>query len=285
MAQGYATIESTRRMSLWTERLYSLPRDVRQEKFAHGEFTYEWLIPENINSDIVIFHIHGGGFVFPLYNPIRCTTAYLARLTGMRVMLPKYRLAPEHPFPAAVTDCVHAYRWLITEGGVSPEQVVFTGESAGANLVVTTLLSLRDAGEPLPICAVCISPPFDFQGRGTFYTLNDPMVHADFAMLHLRAYQGSADAHTPLLSPLYADLRGLPPLLIQTGEHELYRSAAEEFAARAQQAGVETTLQIWPGMWHFWHLFAPFLPEARDAMDAIRQFYQSQKDGNKCALP
>jgi acetyl esterase/lipase len=275
LAQGRATIESTRRMAVWTERFYSVPKDVRREKVARGKLTYEWLIPEDIESDIVIFHIHGGGFVFPLWDPERYTTAYLARMAGMRALLPEYLLAPEHPFPAAVEDCIVSYRWLISEGGVSPEQVVFTGESAGGNLAVTTMLALRDAGAPLPIGAVCISPVFDFEGRGTFCTQNDPMVHTGFARLHLRAYQGSADPHNPLLSPLYADLHGLPPLLIQTGEQELHRGGAEELAARAQQAGVPVTLQIWPGMWHFWHLFVPFLPEAREAMEAIKVFLYS----------
>ena len=275
LAQGHATIESTRRMSLWTERLYSVPKDVRQEKVARDKFTYEWLIPRDVSSDIVIFHIHGGGFVFPLYDPIRYTTAYLARMAGMRAFLPEYRLAPEHPFPAAVEDCVSAYRWLISEAGISPKQVVFVGESAGGNLVVTTLLSLRDAGDPLPICAASISPVFDFEGQGSYYTQNDPMSHADFVMLHLQAYRSGADPHTPLLSPLYADLHGLPALLIQTGGQEIHHSGAEELAARAQQAGVPVILQIWPGMWHFWHLFVPFLPEAQEAMEAIKVFLHS----------
>jgi monoterpene epsilon-lactone hydrolase len=274
-AQRHATIESTRRMSVWSERLYSVPKDVRHEKFARGVFTYEWLIPKHVVSDAVIFHIHGGGFVFPLYNPVRYTSAYLARLAGMRALLPEYRLAPEHPFPAALEDCVAAYRWLISEGGVSPQRVVFSGESAGGNLVVTTLLSLRDAGDPLPIGAASICPVFDFEGRGSFYSQNDPMAQADFTMLHLKAYQGSADPHNPLLSPLYADLHGLPPLLIQTGEQELLRSGAEALSARAQRAGVPTTLEIWPGMWHFWHVFVPFLPEAQQAMETIRAFMSS----------
>lgn len=275
LAQRGATIESVRRMSRWTERLYSVPKDVRWEKVLRGDLTYEWLTPKNVTSPQVLFHIHGGGFVFPLYNPIRFTTAYLARLAGARAVLVDYHLAPEHPFPTAVEDCVRAYQWLLTEESVLPEQVMFTGESAGGNLVVTTLLALRDAGDPLPAGAVSICPAFDFEGGGTFYTQDDPMAHADFVMRQLAAYRGKADPHTPLLSPLYANLRGLPPLLVQVGEAEVLRSGAEAFAARAEQAGVRVTLHIWPGMWHFWHLFVPWLLEARQAMVEIRDFLQS----------
>jgi monoterpene epsilon-lactone hydrolase len=279
LAQRGATIESVRRMSRWTERLYSVPKDVLWERVSRGELTCEWLTPRNVDAPQVLFHIHGGGFVFPLYNPERFTTAYLARLAGVRALLVDYRLAPEHPFPAALEDCVRAYRWLVTEEGVLPEQVVFAGESAGGNLVVTTLLALRDAGDPLPAGGVSICPVFDFEGGGTFYTQDDPMARADFVMLQLNAYRGIADPQTPLLSPLHADLHGLPPLLVQAGEVELFRSGAEAFAARAEQAGLHVTLHIWPGMWHFWHLFLPRLPEARQAMVEISQFLESCHPG------
>jgi acetyl esterase/lipase len=275
LAQRRATIDGVRRLSRWTERLYSVPKDVRWEKVSQGEFTYEWLVPEHLATSQVLFHIHGGGFVLPLYNPGRFTTAYLARLAGARALLVDYRLAPEHPFPAALEDCIEAYHWLITNEGVPPEQVILTGESAGGNLVVTTLLGLRDAGSPLPAGGVSICPVFDFEGGGAFYTQDDPMVLADFAMLQFTAYQGNADPQTPLLSPLYAELQGLPPLLIQVGEAELLLSAAEVFAARAKQAGVQATLHVWPEMWHFWHLFVPWLPEARQAMEEIQRFIHS----------
>ncbi len=271
-AQRGATIEFTRRLSRWTERLYSVPGDVRWEKVSRGALTYEWLIPRHRTSEQVLFYIHGGGFVLPLYNPMRFTTAYLARLVGARALLVDYRLAPECRFPAAVEDCVRAYDWLLTEGGAAADQVVFTGESAGGNLVLTTLLALRDAGYPLPAAAVSISPALDFEGGGSFYLQDDPMVLADFAMLQLTAYRGDANPHTPLLSPLYADLRGLPPVLIQVGETEVFRSCAETFAARATRDGVPVTLRVWPGMWHFWHLFVPWLPEARQAMSEIQDF-------------
>lgn len=277
LAQRGASIESVRRMSRWTERLYSVPKDVHCESVPQEGLTHEWLSPRRLASPQVLFHIHGGGFVFPLYNPERFTTAYLARLAGVRALLVDYRLAPEHPFPAAGEDCLRAYRWLVGEQGVLPEQVVFTGESAGGNLVITTLLALRDAGDALPAGAVSICPVLDFEGGGTFYTQDDPMAHPEFVMRQLTAYRGQADPHTPLLSPLYADLHGLPPLLVQVGEAELLRSGAEAFAERAEKAGVEVTFHVWPGMWHFWHLFIPWLPEAWQAVAEIQHFVHSRR--------
>jgi acetyl esterase/lipase len=274
LVQRNASIEFVRRLSRWTERLYSVPKDVRLEKITRNEQAYEWLIPKNINSEYVIFYIHGG-FVFPLYNPTRYIAAYLARIADMRVLLVDFRIAPEHPFPAALEDCVSAYRWLISECNVLPEQVVFVGESAGGNLVMATMLSLRDAGDPLPSAEVLICPVLDFEGGGTFFSQDDPMVDADFVMRQLNAYKGNADPRDPLLSPLYANLRGLPPLLIQIGSEEILRSGAEKLALRAKHAGVSTILEIWPGMWHFWHLFVPFLPEAQEAMEAVKVFLNS----------
>ncbi len=270
--QRISSVGSTRILGRFTELLYSTPKDVRREKVKVGDFTYEWLIPDNQSMEDVIFYIHGGGFVFPLWNPERFIGGSLAKLTGMRAFLIEYRLAPEHPFPAALEDCASAYRWLIKEGGVPPEKVVFFGASAGGNLVVTTMLALRNAGLPLPRRAVSISPFVDFECRGSFWTVHDRMGEPHFAMKQVLAYMGSADPHNPLLSPLYADLRGLPPLLIQGGEEEMLISGIRALAECAQQAGVQVTVELYPGMWHFWHRFYPGLPEARQAVDSICRF-------------
>ena len=272
--QRHASITFARRLTKWGEQLYSIPRDVRCEKVIRGELTYEWLIPPDVATERVIFFLHGG-FVFPLTNPTRYLASYLAKLAQMRVLLVDFRLAPENPFPAAVEDCAAAYRWLISDGGVFPEQVSFVGESAGGNLAVTALLLLRDAGVALPNQAVLISPVVDFEGGGSFYLQNDPMADAKFVMLQLNAYRGSANPRNPLLAPIHANLQGLPPLLIQVGAEELLRSGAVELAERAENAGVPTTLEIWPGMWHYWHIFVNSLPEAQQAMLNINDFLQS----------
>jgi len=274
-AQRHAGIESMRRLARWGERLPPTLRHVRRETIDHDGLTYEWLIPKEPGSEKVILYIHGGGFVLPLCNPSRLVAARLARTTGMRTLLVRYRLAPDHPFPAALEDCVGAYRWLTRSGATTPEQVVMAGESAGGNLVVTAMLSLRDFGDPLPSAGVCICPVFDFEGSGSFREQDDPMIHADLVTDMLDAYRGSADPRHPRLSPLYGDLCGLPPLLIQTGELEILRSGAEGLAARAEEAGVPTTLEVWPGMWHYWHMFVRTLPEARDALGSVGDFLRS----------
>lgn len=279
LAQGYATIQSTRHMAGWMERLFSVPQTVQRKVISNGDFKYEWLIPSGMDSDYVIFHIHGGGFVFPLWNPERYTSSILAIQAKMRSFLPEYRLAPEHPFPAAVEDCVTAYRWLINQGQIPPERIIFAGDSAGGNLVITTMLALRDAGLPLPIGGICISPVFDFEIRVS--NRPDIMTNTSFIIKQLHAYQRDADPRHPLLAPIYADLSGLPPLFIQVGEKEIFLSGIEEFVLRAQGAGVHVTSVIWPGMWHFWHLFYPFLPEAREAFQQLAGFILNDLVGKK----
>ncbi len=272
--QRYASIEFVRRISRWSDLLFSVPNDLQWDRFRHNDQPLEWLAPGINTSDYVIFYLHGG-FVFPLYNPTRYLAGHLVQKTRMRALLIDFRLAPEHPFPAAVEDCENAYLWLITEEDVSPDNVLFVGESAGGNLALTTMLSLRDKGHSLPAGAVLISPVVDFEGGGAFYTQNDPMADANFVMNQLNVYRGGADTRDPLLSPLYADLRGLPPLLIQVGSEEILRSGAEDLAKKADEAGIPTTLEIWPGMWHYWHLFIASLPSARQAMTNIVDFLLS----------
>jgi acetyl esterase/lipase len=269
--QRRATIKSARRLASWSERLYSVPKDLVWEKNVGDKGTYEWLTPPQVGSDRVILYLHGG-FVFPLYNPTRFLASYLARKAGMRALLVDFRPAPEHPFPAALEDCLEAYRWLISEAGFFPEQVIFIGESAGANLAIATMLSARDAGDSLPRGAALMSPVVDFEGRGTFYSQDDPMADSYFVMTQLDAYRGEADPRHPLISPIHADLEGLPPMLIQVGSKEILRSGAEELALRATKAGVSTRLEIWPGMWHYWQVLVSFLPDAQDALQHIVQF-------------
>jgi acetyl esterase/lipase len=187
-----------------------------------------------------------------------------------------YRLAPEHPFPAALDDCLTAYIWLLTEG-TSPREIVIAGDSAGGNLTLATLLALHDAREPLPAAAVCISPVTDFEGTGeTFRTNKDPVLTAEFALAVRRHYAGGQDPKVPLLSPLHADLHDLPPLLLHAGGDEILLSDSTRFADKARASGVAVTLSIWPRMWHVWHLFAPFLPEAREAVGAIGAFVRER---------
>jgi len=260
-------------MSKWAEDFKRMPVGVHTKKFEREGLALEWIVPEGANPQKVLLYFHGGGFVFPLWFPLKRISAYLAHMTKFRMLAVHYRLAPEHPFPAAVDDCVASYRWLITEGDTLPQNIVLMGESAGGNLVIATLLVLRDAGDPLPAGAAAICAPFSLaDDRDPSNTPADPMILPGFAMAQFDAYRAGADPHEPLVSPIYADLTGLPPLLIQAGEAEMFYPDAVRFASLAEQAGVLTTLDTWPEMWHFWHLFFPFLPEARQALEAIMEF-------------
>ncbi len=197
----------------------------------------------------------------------------MARAAQARALIIDYRLAPEHPFPAAVEDAVTAYRWLLDQG-IRPERIAVAGESAGGGLTVALLIALRDRGLPLPAAAVPISPWVDMEGLGETVTTNaerDPLVKKDLLLNMAQGYLQGQDPRSPLAAPLYADLRGLPPLLIQVGEAEVLLSDAQRLAERAKEAGVDVTYEPWDDMIHIWHGFS-FLPEASQATDRIGEF-------------
>jgi acetyl esterase/lipase len=183
-----------------------------------------------------------------------------------------YRLAPEHPFPAPLDDCLTVYRRLINDG-IKPKHIVIAGDSVGANLTLAVLLTLRDTDEPLPAAAVCISPMTDLAFTGKSYdTQKDALLTAEIARSMSSHYVGNQDVYNPLISPHYGDLKGLPPLLIHAGKDEILLNDAERLANNARHAGVNVTLTIWPKMWHVWHILVPYLPEAIQATNEIGSF-------------
>ena len=249
-----------------------LPRGTSMVSTTADGVPVEWLIPSHISSESVILYLHGGGWTIGWYNSHRWMVSYIGQAATSRALAVDYRLAPENPFPAALDDCVTAYNWLL-KTGIAPQNIVIAGDSAGANLTLATLLYLREAGQPLPVAAVCISPITDLKATGeSFWTKKDPMVTAKFVLDMVRYYAGDRDPHLPLLSPHYGDLRGLPPLLIHVGQDEILLSDATRLADNAHAAGVDVQLDIWPKMWHVWHIFVPYLPEAQDAVKAIGNF-------------
>lgn len=248
------------------------PRDVAIERGAVGGVPCEWLIPPGTEQGPVLLYLHGGGWVLGWMPIYRRMVARLGRAAGCRVLAVDYRLAPEHPFPAALEDCAAVYRGLLA-GGLDPRRLAVAGDSAGGNLTLTTLISLRDAGVPPPAAAVCISPSVDLEGAGpSFWTARDPVISAAVSLTMRRLYIGGHDPREPLLSPIHADLSGLPPLLIHAGAEEILRDDAQRLADQARAAGLDVRLTLWPGMWHVWHLFLPWLPEARQALDEIAAF-------------
>jgi acetyl esterase/lipase len=257
-------------------RFFKPPRDVDVRPVVAGDLTAEWLIPPEASPRSVMLYLHGGAWTLGWTNIHRRMVAHLCRAAACRALAVDYRLAPEHPFPAALEDCLGTYRWLL-EGGSLPGDMVIAGDSAGGNLTLATLLTLRDAGDPLPAAAVCISPATDLEGTGeSFGTKKDPVQTPEFFRAMVRHYAGGQDLRSPLLSPHYGDLRGLPPLLIHAGGDEMLLSDATRLADKARTAGVDVSLVVWPRMWHVWHLLAPWLPEAREAIDAIGAFVRER---------
>src|SRR5208283_3986184 len=216
-----ASIEQRRAgMERISERV---PADVICEKVNAGGVDAEWIAAPRANADRVILYLHGGGYVIGSINTHRAMVSRIARASNARALALDYRLAPEHPFPAAVEDATAAYRWLLAQG-YKPGKIVISGDSAGGGLVLATLLALRDAQTPLPAAAVPISAWSDMEGTGASMKTRaskDPMVANGSLLDMAKVYVGNADRRNPLASPLHGDYRGLPPMLMQVGDAEI----------------------------------------------------------------
>ena len=262
------------------------PRHIRVVAIAADSVPGEWLIPPEAPQDRALLYIHGGAWFMGSTTTHRSLVARLATAGGVRALSIDYRLAPEHPFPAGLEDCITAYEWLL-RNGIAPDKIVVAGDSAGGNLTLALLIALRDAGRPLPAGAVAISPATDLTFSGESYTARahlDPFfseignlgsntIVADYVTDH--------DPRDPLISPLFADLRGLPPLLLHVGDHEALLDGVVGFGERAVAAGVAARTVVWPGMFHVFQMFAAILPEARRANAQIATFIRSRLDAGQ----
>jgi monoterpene epsilon-lactone hydrolase len=256
------------------EKVFPTPPEVKVERVSAPAAPAEWLRPPGAVAGRVVLYLHGGGYVIGSPRSHRHLAAAIASAAAASALLLDYRLAPEHPYPAAVDDATAAYRWLLDQG-IAPEHVVIAGDSAGGGLTVATLLALREARVPLPAGGVCISPWVDLTCSGESYRTKagvDPIVGQAGVAEMAQAYLGTASPRMPLASPLFADLRGLPPLLIHVGSDEVLLDDAVQLAARAKAAGVETTIEVWERMIHVWHWFLPMLDEAHAAVETIGRF-------------
>src|SRR4051812_7782758 len=246
--------------------------DVTATPVDAGGVPAEWVETPGADAGRVVLYLHGGGYVMGSLVTHRKLAGDVSRASGARVLLLDYRLAPEHPSPAATNDAVQAYRWLLQEG-VAASGIAIAGDSAGGGLAVSTLLALRDAGDPRPGAAVCISPWVDLTGEAASITTRAgraPRVSrgalGGFAGWSL----GGADARAS--SPAHADLQGLPPMLIHVGDEEILLDDAVLLAERATAAGVDATLEVWPEMFHVWHVFAGRVPESTAAVERVGAF-------------
>lgn len=248
--------------------------DVQCERVSAGGVDAEWVCAPGAASDRFVLYLHGGGYVIGSVKTHRDLMARISRAAQARVLGLNYRLAPEHPFPAAVDDAVAGYKWLLAQGA-KPGRIALAGDSAGGGLTAAALVAIRDAKLPAPAAAALLSPWVDLEGTGESMTTRaavDPVVQKQGLAGMATAYLQGQNARTPLAAPLYADLQGLPPLLIQVGDAETLLDDSRRFEARAKAAGVSTRLEVWPEMIHVWQLFASFLPEGQQAIEGIGKF-------------
>ena len=240
----------------------------------------DYRLPETA-GDIVAFHCHGGAFVSTPVEQYHFYAEIIARHTGCRVIMPDYRLAPEHPYPAAPDDCFDAYCGLLDEG-VAASRIVLLGESCGGSLAMSLLLSLREQDRPMPACFVSLTGWFDLSVAGEPVPGDDPFLSAEWVRNRGRDYLGGRlPLVDPRVSPAYADLDGLPPMYLQIGQFDTLREGALTLGANALRAGVAVTMESWPGAIHGWHgLVNAGVPEAVAAWAAIRRYIERRCNGS-----
>ena len=259
---------------------FPTPPDVTLEPVSANGVAAEWSAAPGAAKERVILYLHGGGYVIGSIASHRHLAAALGRAAGARCLVIDYRLAPEHPFPAAVDDAMAAYRFLL-DSGFAPGDIAVAGDSAGGGLTVATLVAIRDAGLPQPACGFCISPWVDLEGLGASMAskaAEDPMVQKEGLSGMAGAYLAGASPRTPLAAPLHADLKGLAPLLIHVGSAETLLDDATRLAAAAAHAEVEVRLEAWPRMIHVWHFFHPMLSDGRRALDSAGGYIKDRMD-------
>ena len=246
-----------------------------------GGVTAEWVTAEGATDSRVVLYFHGGGYIIGSPRTHRAMLAELSKSSAARVLALDYRLAPEHTFPAPVEDSTAAYRWLLNEG-YDPARIAVAGDSAGGGLTVAAMVQIRYLGLPMPAAGVCVSPWVDMEGLGDSMETRataDPMVGKESLLVSAKTYLGGADARAPLAAPIYADLRGLPPILIQVGDAEVLLDDSTRLAGIAREAGVEVQMDVWDDMIHVWHLFAPMLPEGKQAISQAGEFIKKHTGG------
>lgn len=267
------TSEGTMR-SDWDTAFGGTCAPVTCKRVLAGGVDGEWISPDDAPLEKAILYFHGGGFRLGSVSSHRDLIAQIACAGGRRVLAINYRLAPEHRFPAALDDALAAYDWMRGQG-LQPDDIAFAGDSAGGNLALAAMLALRERGLPLPVAAVLMSPWTDLAATGASYVTRadaDPIHQRPMILALARNYLGEhGDPCHPLASPLYADLSGLPPLLIQVGDRETVRDDSAVLAEKARAAGVEVDLQVWDGMIHVFQMFAE-IPEAHQAITSIAGF-------------
>ncbi|SDE38238.1 alpha/beta hydrolase [Sporomusa acidovorans] len=272
-SQYEAILNFRKEVEAGAERFGKVPKNIVISPVNIDGLYAEWLIPEGVAKDKIMLYFHGGGYVCGSCKSHRSITSKFVTGSQTGALLFDYRLAPEHPYPAGLEDALKAYRWLL-DGGIEPSSIVFVGDSGGGGLLLGTLLALRDQDTPLPAAAVACSPVTDLKCAGESHRTKAKLCLSPegMALAIARHYAGDKGYEIPYASPLYAELHGLPPLLIYVGEDEILRDDSTQFAAKAKAEGVDVTLRVGEGMFHCYPATAPLFPEATEAMKEICTF-------------
>ena len=277
-SQPPATLAERRAAFVPGDRIHPLPDDVMVGEVTAGGVQAHWLAAPGADAGRVLLFLHGGGYELGSLRSDGELAARLGRASGMRVLFPEYRLAPEHPFPAAIDDVLAAWHWLRTDQDLPARSITVAGDSAGGGLAVALLVATRDAGEPLPAAAALMSPTVDLTSSGASMTERvdqDPISTPALLRQFAADYLAGADPRTALASPLFASLSGLPPLLVQVGTADLLFSDSERLATKAAEAGVDVTLEIGEGLPHVYQLLLG-TPEAAEATEEIGKFLRAR---------
>ncbi len=258
---------------------FPLPDDIEVEEVDAGGVPALWVSAPGVSSDRTLIHFHSGGYVMGSARGYREFAYRLSQAADARVLVPDYRLAPEYGYPVPLEDGLAAYRWLAQQE--DPSRIVSVGDSAGGGMNLAVLVSLRDAGDALPAASVCISPLTDLAAEGESYSNfpdRDPVISAELAVGMGVVYMGEGriPADTPLASPLYADLHGLPPLFVVVGDAEALYSDSTRLVEKVEAAGGEVELLVGEDLLHIYPLFASILPEGREAIEQIGRFVQQR---------
>jgi epsilon-lactone hydrolase len=276
--QAPQTLEERRAIFVPGDRLHPVPDDVIVTAVTARGVPAYWLAAPGADASRVLLFLHGGGYELGSLRSDGELAARLGRASGMQVLFPEYRLAPEHPFPAAIDDVLAAWRWLRTDQEVGASSIAVAGDSAGGGLSVALLVATRDAGEALPAAAVLMSPTVDLTASGASMTeragqdpISTPAMLSHFAS----DYLAGADPETPLASPLFASLFGLPPLLVQVGTADLLLSDSERLARAVADAGGDVILDVGEGLPHVYQLLLG-TPEAAEATEEIGRFLRAR---------
>lgn len=276
--ESFSPKEFREKISRSTKKIASrIPEDVTVKSVDINGMYGEWIVPKGASEGNVLLYIHGGGFISGDCESHRMHVIKFARESGVRTLAFDYRLAPEHPYPAALEDCVKAYQWLL-DSGYATSNIVIGGESAGGTLTFTTLLALKDRGIELPKAGFSISPVTDLRCEAESFEYNAKNDIAPMGSWNIwtQQYIGNSDVDSPYISPLKGDLKGLPPILVCVGTNEIHLDDSINIAKKAESSGVDVTLDIWNNMVHAFPILSPLFPEAKKALTKICCFIKLQ---------